>query len=50
VMWRQPLHPSQGTLDATLSRMRKQTGAKIAERIVAISDAIDALSGVRWDQ
>jgi hypothetical protein len=41
---------SQGKLDATLSRMRKQTGAKIAERILAIAHAIDVLSGVPWDQ
>lgn len=46
---RQPTNPRFGTLDATLVKMRSSTGARIAEQIVAISKAVDELSGVPWD-
>ena len=41
--WRAPRHEREGALQATLMRMRKATGAKIARRILAIKDALDKL-------
>ena len=41
--WRAPRWEGEGTLRATLVRMRKATGAKIAMRIMAIKDALDEL-------
>lgn len=37
----------EGALDATLARMKRSTGAKIAERIVDIADALHRLKGCR---
>jgi hypothetical protein len=43
--WRPARHPNEGTLDATVWQMKRQTGAKIAQRIQDIADAIDELCG-----
>lgn len=41
--WRSPRHPKEGTLDATVWQMRRSTASRLAERIVAIGDALDRL-------
>ena len=41
--WRKPRFKGEGTLDATLVRMKRATGAGIAKRILAIMDALDEL-------
>ena len=41
--WRAPRWEGEGSLRATLVKMRKATGAKIAMRIMAIKDALDEL-------
>jgi hypothetical protein len=41
--WRPARHRLEGTLDATVSQMRRSTGSKIAERILDVHDAIEAL-------
>ena len=40
---RKPRFEGEGTLDATLARMKRATGARIAKRILAIMDALDEL-------
>ena len=41
--WRAPRHEREGSLRATLVRMRKATGAKIARRILEVKEALDEL-------
>lgn len=41
--WRPARYQHQGTLDATIWQMRRSTGAKIAKRIQAVSDALEEL-------
>lgn len=41
--WRGPRWEGEGTLHATVVKMRKATGVKIAKRIMAIKDALDEL-------
>ena len=40
---RQPRFSGDGTLDATVAGMQRRTGVKIAERILALTDALDVL-------
>lgn len=41
--WRSARHQMEGTLDATVWQMRRQTGAKIGQRLQDIADALDDL-------
>ena len=41
--WRPPRYGREGSLHATLARMKRATGVRIAKRILAITDALDEL-------
>jgi hypothetical protein len=43
ITWRPARHKLEGTVEATLAQMKNSTASKIAERVLALADALDEL-------